>query len=201
VVTTKKPRRQAPGHPEGNFDMERIEFSELTNRLHRNLIVVAAAIVVLVFFGIKIEKATTLGMEVTGLNTQVLLWILVAILLYHMIAFAIRAIEEFRAWELKLGSRTSTGYGGEIALVELANKIRGMAGYADQLASSTVPPGNAAHIIAHIDSTAEVARLYAKRFENFPAITRWRFWLWDIGTAAVLAVIALGFAACALFRH
>jgi hypothetical protein len=60
--------------------MELIEFSELTNRMHRNLVAVAAAIVVLVFFDIKIEKANTLGMEVTGLTTRVLLWTLVAIL-------------------------------------------------------------------------------------------------------------------------
>jgi hypothetical protein len=60
--------------------MELIEFSELTNRMHRNLVAVAAAIVVLVFFDIKIEKANTLGMEVTGLTTRVLLWALVAIL-------------------------------------------------------------------------------------------------------------------------
>jgi hypothetical protein len=48
--------------------------------------------------------------------------------------------------------------------------------------------------VAHIKATAEVAQIYAKRFKNFPAITRWRFWIWDIGVATLLTVIALGFA-------
>jgi hypothetical protein len=52
-----------------------------TCRLSRpRLVAVAAAIIVLVFFDIKIEKVNTLGMEVTGLTTRVLLWTLVAIL-------------------------------------------------------------------------------------------------------------------------
>jgi hypothetical protein len=181
------------------LDMERIEFSELTNRMHRNLVAVAAAIIVIVFFDIKVEKATTLGMEVTGLTTRVLLWILVAILLYHMVAFAMRAIEEFRAWELKLTSRTVSSYGGKIEVVELANQLRGMAEIAEKLQSSS-KEGISSADVAHIKSTADVAQIYGKRFENFPAITRWRFWLWDIGMAALLAVIALGFAAYAFCK-
>src|SRR5215472_6943066 len=106
--------------------MERIEFSELTNRMHRNLVAVAAAIIVFVFFDIKIEKATTLGMEVTGLTTRVLLWILVAILLYHMVAFAMRAIEEFRAWELHLATKEATSYGGRLETISLASQLRGI---------------------------------------------------------------------------
>jgi hypothetical protein len=170
--------------------MERIEFSELTNRMHRNLVAVAAAIIVLVFFDIKIEKATTLGMEVKGLTTRVLLYILVAILLYHSVAFAMRAIEEFRAWELKLTSRTMTSYGGKIEVVELANQLRGMAQMAEKLQSSSISSSDVNQIVQHIKATHEVAQTYAKRFENFPKITRWRFWGWDIGVAAVLTVIA-----------
>ena len=176
--------------------MERIEFSELTNRMHRNLVAVAAAIIVIVLFGIKVEKATTLGMEVTGLTTRVLLCILVAMLLYHMVAFAMRAIEEFRAWELKLTSRTITKFGGKIEVVELANQLRGMAEIAEKLQSSS-KEGISSADVAHIKSTADVAQIYAKRFKNFPAITWWRFWLWDIGMAALLTVISLGFAAYA----
>src|SRR5258708_2764421 len=108
--------------------MERIEFSELTNRLHRNLVGVAAAIIGIVFFGIKIEKATAVGMEVTGLTTRVLLWILVAVLLYHAAAFLMRAFEEYRAWELKLATKeAASSYGGRIQTIALANQLRGLA--------------------------------------------------------------------------
>jgi hypothetical protein len=176
--------------------VERIEFSELTNRTHRNLVAVAAAIIVIVFFDIKIDKATTLGMEVTGLTTGVLLWILAAMLLYHTVAFAMRAIEEFRAWELKLASRIATSYGGKIDTIELANQLRGMAEMNEKLQSSRID----ANDVALIKQTAEVAQIYAKRFKNFPAITWWRFWLWDIGVAALLTVIALGFAAYAFCK-
>ena len=116
--------------------MERIEFSELTNRMHRNLVAVSAAIIVIVFFNIKIEKATTLGIEVSGLTTRVLLWILVAILLYHMVAFALRAYEEFRAWELKLTSRTATSWGGKIDDIELFNQLGGLAEIVEKHQSS-----------------------------------------------------------------
>lgn len=182
--------------------MERIEFSELTNRMHRNLVAVAAAIIVIVFFDIKVEKATTLGMEVTGLTTRVLLWILVAILLYHMVAFAMRSIEEFRAWDLKLASRIMTSYGGKIDTIELANQLRGLV---EKLQDACDNLGSAKEVlspndVAHLTQTAEVAQIYAKRFKNFPAITWWRFWLWDIGMAALLTVIALGFAAYAFCK-
>jgi hypothetical protein len=149
------------------LDMERIEFSELTNRLHRNLVAAAAAIIVIVFFDINIEKATTLGMEVTGLTTRVLLLVLVAILLYHMFGFALRAIEEFRAWELKLTARTMSSYGGKIEAVELFNQLRGMAEIAEKLQSSG-KEGISAGDVAHIKSTADIAQVYLKRFENFP---------------------------------
>jgi ABC-type multidrug transport system fused ATPase/permease subunit len=178
-------------------DMERIEFSELTNRMHRNLVAVAAAIIVIVFFDIKIEKATTLGMEVTGLTTRVLLWILVAILMYHIVAFAMRAIEEFRAWELKLASRIATSYGGKIDVIELANQLRGMAEIAEKWRQSSSKDVISSNDVELIKATYEVAQIYAKRFKNFPTITRCRFWFWDIGGAALLAVIALGFAAYA----
>jgi hypothetical protein len=179
--------------------MERIEFSELTNRMHRNLVGVAAAIIVLVLFNIKIEKATTLGMEVKGLTTHVLLGILVAILLYHMVAFAWRAIEEFRAWELKLTARTMSPFGRPSEVVELAHKMRGVVEIVEKHQSSG-KDGLSSDDVAHIKSTVEVAQIYAKRFKNFPTITRWRFWLWDVGVAAMLTLIALGFAAYVFYR-
>jgi hypothetical protein len=174
--------------------MERIEFSELTNRMHRNLVAVAAAIIGIVFFGIKIDKAATLGIEVTGLTTRVLLWILVAILLYHMAGFAMHAIEEFRAWELKLTARTMSPFGRPAEVVQLANKMLGVVEIVEKHQSSG-KDGISSDDVAHIKSTVEVAQIYAKRFKNFPTITGWRFWAWDIGVAALLAVIALGFAA------
>jgi len=182
--------------------MERIEFSELTNRMHRNLVAVAAAIIVFVFFDIKIEKATTLGMEVTGLTTRVLLWILVAILLYHMVAFAMRAIEEFRAWELHLATKEATSYGGRLETISLANQLRGITPKIQEAYDNL---GSAKDIlsktdVAQLKAASEIAHVYAKRFKNFPAITWWRFWLWDIGVTALLTVIALGFAAYALCK-
>lgn len=142
--------------------MERIEFSELTNRMHRNLVAVAAAIIVFVLFGIQIEKVTTLGMEVKNLTTRVLLCILVAILLYHMVAFALRAIEEFRAWELKLTSRTMSPFGRPPEVVELANKMRGVVEIVEKHQSSS-KDGISSDDVAHIKSTVEIAPVYAKR--------------------------------------
>jgi hypothetical protein len=42
--------------------------------------------------------------------------------------------------------------------------------------------------------TSKLAAIYGKRFKNFPRVTALRFWLWDIGIAGLLTIIAIGFA-------
>ena len=44
-----------------------------------------------------------------------------------------------------------------------------------------------AHKLARVTESAD---RYASRFSNFPMITRFRFWIWDIGTAFLIACIA-----------
>jgi hypothetical protein len=56
--------------------MKRIEYSEMTNRLHRNMVGSAAIIVGIVLFHIEINKATASGFDIENLTTGVLLKIL-----------------------------------------------------------------------------------------------------------------------------
>lgn len=86
--------------------------------------------------------------------------------------------------------------------IALANQLRGIT---PKLQEACDNLGSAKEILSKTDvallkETSEIAHFYAKRFKNFPAITGWRFWLWDIGVAALLTVIALGFAAYALWK-
>jgi len=182
--------------------MQRIEFSEMTNRLHRNLVAIAGLIVIVVGFDIKIGKATTSGLELEILTTDVLLAVLIAVLIYHAFGVGIRAFEEYRLWELKFIDKESMTniWSGDVTIVDIAHKMKATGGSLETVIQKR------GDIIEHnkeimtaadagkLKEAAESALIYGKRFENFPTITRVRFWGWDIGLAAVISLVALAFA-------
>lgn len=75
--------------------MQRIEFSELTNRLHRNAVGAAALIISIKLFNVEIGNkiAGTLGIEINKFTTNALKIILCIAMTYHFMAILIRAYE------------------------------------------------------------------------------------------------------------
>jgi hypothetical protein len=101
--------------------MKRIEFSEHTNRLHRNLMVAASLIIAISLFQIWVTKASAGGFELENVTTGVVMTLLLAVMIYHSVAFAIRAYEEFYEWELNLPTKTDTMWSGGQIIVDLAH--------------------------------------------------------------------------------
>ena len=183
--------------------MERIQFSDATNKLRRNLLLVAALIIALAGFDIKLTKASTSGIEFENITTNVVLAVLLALLIYHLVAFAIHAFEEYRHWELALVKKQTTYFGGGIGFIELADQMRDAGDALEKIIknSGAISAGNQQILdvndASHLKELSGAARVYAKRLQNFPSITRFRFWFLDIGfvglttIAAVLFVLAL----------
>jgi len=65
--------------------MKHIEFSEMTNRLHRNMTAAAAIIIGIKLFDLQIAKAGTSGIEIKNFTTGVFVTILLFVLVYHAI--------------------------------------------------------------------------------------------------------------------
>ena len=75
-----------------NLSMERIKLDEVTVRLRRNLVVSSFLIIIIKGFGIEVAKVAGGGIELTNLTTENFLLILMAILLYHFVAFGVRVV-------------------------------------------------------------------------------------------------------------
>ena len=183
--------------------MKRIEFSELTSRLHRNAMLAASLIIGITYFQIDIKKASSSGVEFDNLTTAVILVSLGAVLMYHAFAFYIRAFEEYREWELKLVESETSGYGGDISVIDLAAKLRQVADLLDKvLGNGGVLRQNNQVVFSRNDAdqlndVVASAEIYSKRFANFPKITRFRFWFWDVGVTTAV----VGFSAYTASRY
>ncbi len=176
--------------------MQRIEFSELTNRLHRNTIATAAVIIGFRFFDIKIKKVETYGIEFINLTTGVIVTCLVVVLLYHAMAFALRAFEEYRYWRLHLPTKQSLFWSGGTGNIDLANLMQEAAGALKKIAASG-PTGEKPFTkedAEKLHKASEGAMIYAKHFKNFPMISGLIFWGWDIGFTALATLIAVLYA-------
>lgn len=177
--------------------MQRIEFSEMTNRLHRNLMVSASLIIVITYFNIEIRKASNSGVDFENFTTRAILVSLIAILIYHTGAFCIRAFEEYREWELKLADKNATAFGGGVFNVDLAQQMHSVGDLLVKiLRNGGVISRNNQEILSAEEATqlknaAASARIYANRFSNFPKITRFRFWAWDIGVTGIITGVAV----------
>lgn len=176
--------------------MQRIEFSEMTNRLHRNAMGAAALIISIKLFNLQIDKAGTLGIEIKNFTTGVLVVILLVAMVYHGIAFAIRAFEEYRIWELELTKVNASFWGGGIGVVDLTNKIASASESLKKIVANAGMITAAGQTIFtkqdadNLNEFSRAAEIYAKRLKNFPWITRLRFWVWDIGITAVAMLAA-----------
>jgi hypothetical protein len=176
--------------------MQRIEFGEMTNRLHRNAVGSAALIIAIKLFNLQIDKAGTLGIEIKNFTTGVLVLILFVAMVYHGIAFAIRAFEDYRSWALELTKMNAAFYGGGIGVVDLSNKIASASASLQKIVANTGVITSAGQTIFTkqdadtLNEFSRAAQHYAKRLKNFPLLTRLRFWGWDIGVTAITMVIA-----------
>jgi hypothetical protein len=179
--------------------MKPIEFSDMTNRLHRNMTAAAAIIIGIKLFDLKIEKAGTLGIEIKNFTTGVLVTILMLVLIYNAIAYALRVWEEYRRWQLQLTEK-QIPFLGAIGMVDLSNDLYGVSLTLKKITADTDAirhQGQDVFTKADADAlnaVTKAAQTYAKGFKNFPWIARFRFWGWDIGMAAILTVVALLFA-------
>lgn len=162
--------------------MERIQFSEVTNRLHRNLVAIAAIIIVMVLFHLRITKAVSLGFEIENLTNGALIIILVGVLIYHAVAFSVRAFEEYRLWELKFTAKQASYYGGGIGVIELADQLKDLADTLKRVSRSvTIKPGSDTAVVAaqfkgstfnsedirKLTEAASAAQTYGKRLKIF----------------------------------
>ncbi|MGJ4947296.1 hypothetical protein [Bradyrhizobium sp. HKCCYLS20291] len=175
--------------------MKRIEFSEMTNRLHRNAVGAAAVIISIKLFNLQIDKAGTLGIEVKNFTTSALVAILFIVMAYHFVAFAIRALEEYRVWELELTQQNTTFADGGLGVVDLTNQIRKASDSLQKImANAGVITSQGQSIFTKQDADnlkefSKAAEIYGKRLKNFPRLTAVRFWIWDVGTAALMVLV------------
>ena len=183
---------------------ERIEFSEQTNRLRRNFVAIAGLIIGLKWSGILVKGAAASGIVLENISTDTLIWALIAAMLYHAFAFGIRAFEEFRLWHLNLANRGGSVYGGAPIEITLADSMKS-AGEALNKIITKEKSDIKEHmkeevILTRIDAQnlknlSTAAKIYAKRFKNFPRLTALRFFVWDLSISYLLALIAIFFAA------
>ncbi len=171
--------------------MQPIEFNEMTNRLRRNLMGAAFLIIGIAGFDIKVGRASASGMELENLTTEVSLMVLLAFLIYHAFAFGIRAFEEYRHWELRLADQTKAWQSSDSTVVELADQMRASDQVIEKIFENQDISTNETRKFTEMLHSVNI---YANRFQNFPRITRFRFWFWDIATAGGVSVIAILFA-------
>ncbi len=181
--------------------MQPLEFNDITTRLRRNLMGAAFLIIAIAGFDIKVGKASASGMELDNLTTDVVLTVLLAFLVYHAFAFCIRAFEEYRCWELRLSQKDKAVFGrGGTGLIELAEQMRQAGDICQRIIANgdTIREDNQDVLtraqVRYLMQAADSAMTYARRFRNFPKISRLRFWFWDIGIPSGVSVIAVLFA-------
>jgi hypothetical protein len=172
--------------------MQRIEFSELTNRLRRNLMGAAFIIVAIAGFNIRVGKVLASGMELENLTTEVVLIALLAFLIYHVVAFGIHAFEEYRLWELKPADKFLETEGPMTEARKIVGRINAILNEVGQREDFTKED------FEKLEEALEGALVYAKHFQSFPVITRVRFWTLDIGTALVITIVAILFSVSVL---
>lgn len=176
--------------------MQRIEFSELTNRLRRNLMGAAFLIVVIAGFDIRVGKVLTSGLELQNLTTEVVLKVLLGFLIYHFVAFSIHAYEEFRLWELKPAAKLAQERDRHDVL-EMVGPMTDTRKAMDMI-QSAMKEQHQLNVITKedfvfVNNALEGGFVYNKHFEKFPTITRFRFWVLDIGIAVVMLFVAILF--------
>jgi hypothetical protein len=138
------------------------------------------------------------GIELTNLTTENFLLILMAILLYHFVAFGVRVYEEFKFWQQTFADQDAGTDSGGFATVTLTKKLEQVANILEAIIRDS---GSIAYkeqtVITEKDviqliEAAKAANIYAKRLKNFPYITGFRFIGWDVGFAMVLSILAFG---------
>jgi hypothetical protein len=129
--------------------------------------------------------------------------ILVAILIYHCVAYAFRVREEYKLWDLQRAEKQAPFWGG-IGVVSLADDL-----YKVSLILQKIIANQGAIAVQgqqvltkndaeELKSASKAAQDYAKRFEKFPKITLWRFWFWDVGVTILVVLVPFFFAATLL---
>ena len=148
-------------------------------------------------FNISITDASTYGIKLANLTTDVILAGLGLVLYYHAIAFFIRAYEEYRHWELSLGDTIESGYmERQTTIIDLSERLSSLAETIEKITENGGLLNQAGQTIFTNDDANKLrdatnaANQYAIRFKNFPNITRYRFWLWDVGIAIITTIVA-----------
>jgi len=174
--------------------MVRIEFSELTNRLRRNLMAATFLIIAITGFNIRVGKVTASGFQLENLTTEVILVILIAVVIYHAIAFGIHAFEEYRDWELTRFDKTKNllDFFDEIQSLISTLEIKIKDYGAIDAQNQTILTEND---VKRLERVAELMLTYGKRLKRLPVISRVRFWGLDIGVAGLAtgAACVIGF--------
>ena len=180
--------------------MRNIEFSDFTNRLRRNLVGAAFLIVCIRGFNLQIGEASPSFLKVGTLTTEVALWVLFAVVVYHVMAFLLRAFEEYRVWELQLDSGDGSRFQGSRYILPLARQLRSAATTLEKFTEEhgAIREANTKVLITDTDveslkSVVRSAEEFAQKFHKFPKIVRVRYWVWDIGVAVLVTLVALAF--------
>lgn len=179
-------------------DTKRIEFSDTTIRLRRNLMAMSVLIISITFFDIEINRAVAQGVQFDGLTTDVILIILTSVMVYHVFAFVIHAYEEYRFWEITFSTSEVSLVDGGYRPVHVAQKLKELVPTIEKLEADAGNEGEFSLSEKEVRKLRELideVSIYAARFQNFPSITRVRFWGWDIGLAVIVTFATAYFVA------
>lgn len=78
--------------------MERIELSDATIRLRRNMLAISFLIPTLKIYQVKIEKFNLIAVSVSNFKMSDFYFVASILLIYHLVVFAIRSTEDYYHW-------------------------------------------------------------------------------------------------------
>lgn len=174
--------------------MKRIELSDMTQKIRRNLVASSFIMLVIVLANLKISKISAGGLQLEGFSTSVALVTLMVFSAYHLLAFVIHAFEEYRFWRNEITS-TGRSLDGQ-HVIDLALVLKEASEALENVlsrpgANSSMQAVFGSSDIQNLKDVRTGVLKYAKSYRIFPWITGFRFWVWDVLISVAPAILSL----------